>query len=176
MACQTRNGVAGVSKSVTPTSDSASVIAFIAGVIAPTVPASRAPFSNRASKFWIFSSAAPTVMMPSANRPVRSLLTMEDTLTALESAFRELAAGRASNQPRRRVAAGASLATMSAALPAIGLMGFKAYTVTKTEGLREFKGKILQIANPPLEMDRIRTRRGRIPTDFSSAIALCEAA
>jgi Clp amino terminal domain, pathogenicity island component len=29
----------------------------------------------------------------------------------------------------------------------------RAYTVTKTEGLREFKGQILQIANPPLEMD-----------------------
>jgi hypothetical protein len=28
-----------------------------------------------------------------------------------------------------------------------------AYTVTKTEGLREFQGQILQIANPPLEMD-----------------------
>ena len=28
-----------------------------------------------------------------------------------------------------------------------------AYTVTKTEGLREFKGGTLQIANPPLEMD-----------------------
>jgi hypothetical protein len=29
----------------------------------------------------------------------------------------------------------------------------RAYTVTKTEGLREFKGGILQIASPPLEMD-----------------------
>ena len=29
----------------------------------------------------------------------------------------------------------------------------RAYTVTKTEGLREFKGEILQFANPPLEMD-----------------------
>jgi hypothetical protein len=29
----------------------------------------------------------------------------------------------------------------------------RAYTVTKAEGLREFKGAILQIANPPLEMD-----------------------
>ncbi len=29
----------------------------------------------------------------------------------------------------------------------------RAYTVTKTEGLREFKGGVLQIANPPLEMD-----------------------
>ncbi|HKE27870.1 MAG TPA: Clp protease N-terminal domain-containing protein [Bryobacteraceae bacterium] len=29
----------------------------------------------------------------------------------------------------------------------------RAYTVTKTDGLREFKGEILQTANPPLEMD-----------------------
>jgi hypothetical protein len=29
----------------------------------------------------------------------------------------------------------------------------RAYTVNKTEGLREFKGEILRIANPPLEMD-----------------------
>ena len=29
----------------------------------------------------------------------------------------------------------------------------RAYTVTKTEGLREFKGEILQIANPTLEID-----------------------
>ncbi len=29
----------------------------------------------------------------------------------------------------------------------------RAYTVTKAEGLREFRGAILQIANPPLEMD-----------------------
>ena len=29
----------------------------------------------------------------------------------------------------------------------------RAYTVTKTEGLREFKGEILQIANPTLELD-----------------------
>jgi alanine dehydrogenase len=61
---------------------------------------------------------------------VRALLTMKDTLAALESAFREWAAGRASNQPRRRVAAGATLAIMSAALPSVGLMGFKAYTVS----------------------------------------------
>ena len=29
----------------------------------------------------------------------------------------------------------------------------RAYTVSKSEGLREFKGKILQIAKPPLEME-----------------------
>src|SRR5260370_1106096 len=62
---------------------------------------------------------------------VKALLTMEGTLAALEAAFGEWAAGRASNQPRRRVAGGAVLATMSAALPAKGLMGFKAYTHSK---------------------------------------------
>ena len=63
---------------------------------------------------------------------VKQLLTMDVTLAALETAFREWAAGRASNQPRRRVAAGAVLATMSAALPAKGLMGLKAYTHGKS--------------------------------------------
>ncbi len=29
----------------------------------------------------------------------------------------------------------------------------RAYTITRADGLREFKGEILQIANPPLEMD-----------------------
>jgi ornithine cyclodeaminase/alanine dehydrogenase-like protein (mu-crystallin family) len=62
---------------------------------------------------------------------VEALLTMDVTLATLEAAFREWAAGRASNQPRRRVAGGAVLATMSAALPAKGLMGFKAYTHSK---------------------------------------------
>src|SRR2546429_6021893 len=59
---------------------------------------------------------------------VKALLTMDVTLAALEAAFREWAAGRASNQPRRRVAGGAVLATMSAALPAKGLLGLQAYT------------------------------------------------
>jgi alanine dehydrogenase len=62
---------------------------------------------------------------------VKGILTMDLTLAALDAAFREWAAGRAANQPRRRVAAGAVLATMSAALPAKGLMGFKAYTHSK---------------------------------------------
>lgn len=59
---------------------------------------------------------------------VKALLTMDATMAALEAAFREWAAGRAMNQPRRRVAAGAVLATMSATLPSSGLMGFKGYT------------------------------------------------
>ena len=62
---------------------------------------------------------------------VKAVLTIDLALTALDAAFREWAAGRAQNQPRRRVAAGAVLATMSAALPSTGLMGFKTYTVSK---------------------------------------------
>src|SRR6202011_6314461 len=62
---------------------------------------------------------------------VKPLLTMDMPLAALEAAFREWAAGRVATQPRRRVPAGAVLATMSAALPAKGLMGFKAYTHSK---------------------------------------------
>jgi alanine dehydrogenase len=63
---------------------------------------------------------------------VKALLTMEMTLAALDAAFREWAAGRVANQPRRRVSGGAVLATMSAALPAKGLIGFKAYTHSRT--------------------------------------------
>ncbi len=62
---------------------------------------------------------------------VKALLTMDATLAALDAAFREWAAGGAANQPRRRVAGGAVLATMSAALPSHGLVGFKAYTVSQ---------------------------------------------
>jgi ornithine cyclodeaminase/alanine dehydrogenase-like protein (mu-crystallin family) len=62
---------------------------------------------------------------------VKSLLTMDMTLAALDAAFRDWAAGGARNQPRRRVGDGAVLATMSAALPSRGLMGFKAYTAGK---------------------------------------------
>jgi len=56
---------------------------------------------------------------------------MDLTLAALEAAFREWAAGQAQNQPRRRVAGGTVLATMSAALPSQGLVGFKSYTVSR---------------------------------------------
>ncbi len=44
------------------------------GIALGSFPASRAPFSKRDIKFLIFSSAAPTVMMPSQSRPVRSLM------------------------------------------------------------------------------------------------------
>lgn len=60
---------------------------------------------------------------------VRSLVDINDALEAVEVAFRELAAGRAKNQPRRRVAGtGTTLAIMSAFFPPGNLVGYKAYT------------------------------------------------
>jgi len=59
---------------------------------------------------------------------VRTLITVAEAIDVLDAAFHDWAAGRADNQPRRRVAAGVVLATMSAALPTRGILGFKAYT------------------------------------------------
>jgi alanine dehydrogenase len=64
---------------------------------------------------------------------VRGLVDMRDALDALDFAFAEWAAGRAQNQPRRRVTSGSTtLAIMSAALPARNLVGYKAYTAGKS--------------------------------------------
>jgi ornithine cyclodeaminase/alanine dehydrogenase-like protein (mu-crystallin family) len=59
---------------------------------------------------------------------VRPLITVAEAIDLLDAAFGDWAAGRADNQPRRRVAGGVVLATMSAALPTRGIVGFKAYT------------------------------------------------
>ena len=63
---------------------------------------------------------------------VRNLVDIGDAIDALDFAFREWAAGRAQNQPRRRVTAGVTLAVLSAALPARNLVGYKAYTTGKS--------------------------------------------
>lgn len=63
---------------------------------------------------------------------VRATVGIADALEALEEAFRELAAGRADDLPRRRARApGALLHLMGAALPARGLLGLKAYATTR---------------------------------------------
>jgi ornithine cyclodeaminase/alanine dehydrogenase-like protein (mu-crystallin family) len=57
------------------------------------------------------------------------LLDMPAAIAAVEAAFRELGRGRATNRPRRRVAVPKGLLhLMPAALPAQGVLGFKAYT------------------------------------------------
>ncbi len=67
---------------------------------------------------------------------VTELLTMEDTLAAVESAFKLQATGDATNEPRRRVRAqGSVLMIMSGALSNFdefkGLLGLKSYTVAR---------------------------------------------
>ncbi len=62
---------------------------------------------------------------------VRNLLDMETCLDVVEEAFRQLAAGCATNAPRMRARApGVFLHTMSAAAEYLGLVGYKAYTTT----------------------------------------------
>lgn len=100
---------------------------------------------------------------------VTALITVPEAIDVLESAFQEWAAGRADNQPRRRVTAGVVLATMSAALPVRSVIGFKAYTHGR-QGARFWvhvfdaeSGRLVAI----LEADQL----GRIRTGAVSGLA-----
>jgi alanine dehydrogenase len=63
---------------------------------------------------------------------VREVLDMEIAIEVLEQMFRELAEGRAVNQPRRRIPApGFLLHTMSATAEYLGVAGVKSYTTTR---------------------------------------------
>lgn len=63
---------------------------------------------------------------------VNGLLTMEDALASVEEAFRQQGLGAAQNQPRRRLRPPKGmLHLMAAALPALGVMGYKAYSTTR---------------------------------------------
>ncbi len=63
---------------------------------------------------------------------VSQLLTMEETLEAVEGVFKSQASGDATNQPRRRVRArGSVLMTMSGAVDSLGVFGLKSYTVAR---------------------------------------------
>ena len=64
---------------------------------------------------------------------VRELIDMPDSIEIVEQAFQQLAAGNASNIPRARVnGAGCLLHTMSAAANYLKLVGWKAYTTTRS--------------------------------------------
>jgi ornithine cyclodeaminase/alanine dehydrogenase-like protein (mu-crystallin family) len=69
---------------------------------------------------------------------VEALLTMKDALLAVENSVRELGSGRAENKPRQIVygASDARLSVLQAGIPALEVMGFKAYTVGANEALR----------------------------------------
>lgn len=67
-------------------------------------------------------------------RDARELIDMPDSIEVVERAFKELAAGNATNVPRARVkGTGCLLHTMSAAADYLELVGWKAYTTTRSK-------------------------------------------
>ncbi|MEP7200908.1 MAG: ornithine cyclodeaminase family protein [Chloroflexota bacterium] len=64
---------------------------------------------------------------------VTELLTMSSALACVEEAFRQQGLGLAQNQPRRRLRPPKGvLHMMAAALPSLGVMGYKSYTTTRS--------------------------------------------
>lgn len=107
-------------------------------------------------------------------RDVAELLTMEDTLAAVESVFKLQATGEATNEPRRRVRAqGSVLMTMSAAVSNFGefkgLLGLKSYTVARGQArfyvslFDAISGELLAL----IEADKL----GQMRTGAASGVA-----
>ena len=101
---------------------------------------------------------------------VTNLLTMNDALAAVETAFKAQATGDATNESRRRVRAnGAILMTMSGAIASLGTFGLKAYTVAK--GKAKFHVSLYDTATGELlaliEADKL----GQMRTGAASGIA-----
>lgn len=101
---------------------------------------------------------------------VERVLDMPTALRTIEQAFSEIGHGRATNQPRVRIhQKHGALNVMSAALPAMGVVGFKAYTWYTTGSkfivhlYRSETGELLAI----IEADRM----GQIRTGAASGIA-----
>jgi ornithine cyclodeaminase/alanine dehydrogenase-like protein (mu-crystallin family) len=67
-----------------------------------------------------------------SEQDVRQLMDMPASISVVEEAFRQLAAGSAQNVPRARAfGSGVALHTMSAAADYLNLVGWKAYTTTR---------------------------------------------
>jgi len=101
---------------------------------------------------------------------IARLLRIDDVIAAVEEAFRQQGRGEAINRPRQRVHAGhAVLHVMGAGLPALGVMGFKAYASARV-GTRMLAhlystetGELLAV----MEADRL----GQLRTGAASAVA-----
>ncbi len=64
---------------------------------------------------------------------VRQILTMSDAVKVLEETFRQQGLGNIINQPRQRIRTDVSmLHYLAGALPHLGVMGYKAYTTSRT--------------------------------------------
>ena len=72
----------------------------------------------------------PAVTLVLREADVERVIHMDSVIAAVEAAMRELGAGTAQNEPRRRAfAPGGLLNVMFASFPGGGLTGLKAYTV-----------------------------------------------
>jgi ornithine cyclodeaminase/alanine dehydrogenase-like protein (mu-crystallin family) len=100
---------------------------------------------------------------------VRTLITVGEAIDVLDAAFRDWADGHADNQPRRRVAAGIVLATMSAALPTRGILGFKAYTAGRHGA--QFRTQLFDASSGELMAILEGDHLGRVRTGAASGLA-----
>jgi ornithine cyclodeaminase/alanine dehydrogenase-like protein (mu-crystallin family) len=100
---------------------------------------------------------------------VRTLITVGEAIDVLDAAFRDWAVGHADNQPRRRVAAGIVLATMSAALPTRGILGFKAYTAGRHGA--QFRTQLFDASSGELMAILEGDHLGRVRTGAASGLA-----
>jgi ornithine cyclodeaminase/alanine dehydrogenase len=100
---------------------------------------------------------------------VRTLLTMDEALTAVEDVFRRRGLQQADNRPRQRAHAGkAVLSTMPAAVQGVGL-GLKAYTVARSAV--RFVVLLWDEASGDLEAVIEADNLGRIRTGAASGVA-----
>lgn len=101
---------------------------------------------------------------------VEQLLTMPMALEEVEAAFRHLETGRAENIPRRRLhLPQGSLHLMAAALPDLGYMGYKAYTVFR--GRLQFYFWLYETESGALVCMMEANRLGQIRTGAASGVA-----
>lgn len=101
---------------------------------------------------------------------VASLVTMREAINLLEKAFKSWHAGRAINEPRRRLRyPGGALHWLSAALPAAGYFGYKAYTTAA--GKARFFFHLFDAASGQLLSMMEADHLGQIRTGAASGLA-----
>lgn len=98
------------------------------------------------------------------------LLDMEAAIECVEESFRQLAFGKAENQPRRRTSAnGAMLHVLSASADYLGYLGHKSYATTRTGARFQFE---LWSANSGQPVALIEANQlGQIRTGATSGVA-----
>lgn len=101
---------------------------------------------------------------------IAQLLQIDDVIAAVEEAFRQQGTGKAMNRPRQRIIAGKSaLHVMPAGLPALGVMGFKAYASGRSG--TGFLAHLYDTETGALLAVMEANRLGQLRTGAASAVA-----